>query len=238
MTRATREQLRAALEACHRQAERPRQPGFPVLQLERLQSFQRQRLASTYADLAADPRYRDATIFFLNELYGGKDASSRDRQVAGALPIMERTLPGRLQSTLADAFRLQGLSLELDIALAKAMLGEGVDDLSSAAYAALYPAVPRPQREEQVALIERLAGELDRVVHLPFVLGLIVAMRRPARAAGYRDLQAFLERGLRAFRAMGSADHFTKTIVDRERRIMDRLYAGEEEPFRLEGELL
>lgn len=223
--------LRAALEACRHQAERPEAPGFPRASLELLQEFQRRRLADTYADLAAQPRFAAAAAFFLDELYGGRDAAQRDRQVAGALPIMERTLPERLQHALADAFRLQGLSLELDICLAETMAARDITALDPARYAEIYPVVPRASREEQINLIERLAVELDRVVHRPVVLGLIIAMRGPARAAGFRELQAFLERGLRAFRTMGSAEEFTRTIVAREREIMARLYAGDAAPF-------
>lgn len=236
MSRAGALGLRAALEESHRQAERPRQPGFPLASLEILQAFQRRRLAKTYADLVAQPRYAAAARFFLEELYGGKDASRRDAQVAGALPIMERTLPGRLQEALADAFRLQGLSLELDIVLAEGMAEQGIESLDAGRYPSLYALVPRAAREEQIQLIERLAGELDRVVHLPLVLGLIVAMRGPARAAGFAELQAFLERGLRAFRAMRSADVFTRTIVTRERAIMERCYAGVEDALDVVGD--
>lgn len=228
--------LREELEESHRQAERPRQPGFPVEALGALQHFQRERLARTYADLAAQRRYADAVAFFLEELYGGKDMQVRDRQVADALPIMQRTLPSRMQEALADAFRLQALSLELDIVLAQGMAEEGLETITPADYSRLYPRVPRERRVEQIELIENLAGELDRVVNLPLVLGLIVAMRGPARAAGFGDLQAFLERGLRAFRTMGSAERFSRVIVDRERRIMERLYAGEPRPFDLQDQ--
>ena len=225
--------LREALMASHAQAERVRAPDFPQAELEILQQFQRERLAATYADLAAQPRYAAACEFFLDELYGGRDAQERDRQVEGALPIMEKTLPGRMQEALADAFRLQALSLSGDIALAEGM-GEGqLNALTPRVYALLYPRVSRQAREEQIKLIYRLAMELDRVVHLPLVLGLIVAMRGPARAAGFDALQQFLERGLRAFRSMQGAESFASTIRDRELRIMERLYASDPDPFRV-----
>ena len=224
--------LREALLASHAEAERVRAPEFPRDRLETLQQFQRERLAATYADLAAQPRYAEACRFFLDELYGGRDAQERDRQVEGALPIMARTLPARMREALADAFRLQALSLAGDIALAEGMAERGLEALTPPAYASLYPRVPRQAREEQIALIHRLAMELDRVVHLPFVLGLVVAMRGPARAAGFEALQQFLERGLRAFQSMQGAETFAATIRDREHRIMERLYAGDPDPFR------
>jgi hypothetical protein len=137
-----------------------------------------------------------------------------------------------MQEALADAFRLQALSLAGDIALAEGMAERQLDAMTPATYASLYPRVPRAEREEQLALIYRLAMELDRVVHLPLVLGLVVAMRGPARAAGFQALQQFLERGLRSFRSMQGAEVFATTIRDREMRIMARLYAGDADPFR------
>jgi hypothetical protein len=224
--------LREALLASHAEAERVRAPDFPRSRLDVLQQFQRERLAVTYADLASQPRYAEACRFFLDELYGGRDAQERDRQVEGALPILERTLPTRMRVALADAFRLQALSLAGDIALAEGMAARDLEELTPAVYATLYPHVPRQAREEQIDLIYRLAMELDRGVQLPLVLGLIVAMRGPARAAGFHALQQFLERGLRAFRRMRGAETFAATIRDREHRIMERLYAGDPDPFR------
>ena len=229
-------QLRKALDESHRQSARPAEPGFPRRALEQLQHFQRARLASTYADLAEQARYREAVTFFLEELYGGRDAQQRDRQLDGALPVMERALPRRMKDALADAFRLQAMSLELDIALVEAMDRTGVTELDPVRYAQIYSEVPQIQRERQIALIHKLALELDRVVHLPLVLGLVVAMRRPARKAGFGPLQSFLEKGLRAFRSMGSARAFADTIRDRETRIMIRLYRGDRQPFDLENQ--
>ncbi len=227
----SRARLREELESCHRQSARLLQAGFPNDLLDILQNFQRERLAQSYADLQAQPRYAPATDFFLAELYGGRDMGARDAQLTRALPILEATLPKRLRHALADAFRLQALSLELDIALAEAMQEQGIESLDNAGYVAIYPSVPRALREEQIELIYCLALELDRAVRLPLVGALIRAMRAPARAAGFAELQNFLERGLGAFGAMGGAQVFASTIRDREAAVMHKLYAGDPDPF-------
>jgi hypothetical protein len=72
---------------------------------------------------------------------------------------------------------------------------------------------------------------LDALVHWPFVQQTLKLMRSPAKLAGMSDLQDFLERGFHAFKAMGSADEFLATIEARERRILNRLFSGEPEPF-------
>lgn len=227
--------LRDQLASCHEQSARLLQAGFPNEELDILQHFQRERLARSYADLAAQARYAPATEFFLAELYGGRDMGARDAQLTRALPILEKTLPKRLRHALADAFRLQSLSLELDIALAEEMAREGISTLDSSAYSRIYPSVPRVMREEQIELIYILALELDRAVRLPLVPALIRAMRAPARAAGFAELQTFLERGLGAFAAMNGAQTFASTIRDREEQVMQKLYAGDPNPFEHDG---
>ena len=59
-------------------------------------------------------------------------------------------------------------------------------------------------------------------------------MRRPARLAGFGELQDFLERGFRAFRHMEDASEFLDTIERRETQILDRIYARHPHPFDLE----
>ena len=68
-------------------------PDFPIASLCLLQDWQRQRLQRSFADLAANPRYRAANDFFLTELYGGLNFRERDREVERVMPVMTRTMP-------------------------------------------------------------------------------------------------------------------------------------------------
>src|SRR5512134_4045998 len=67
----------------------------PVLAQDRLlvRAWQADRLARTYADLLANPRYAAAAAFFLSDLYGPKDFSARDEAVGRIIPTMTRMLP-------------------------------------------------------------------------------------------------------------------------------------------------
>ena len=71
-------------------------------------------MATTYADLAAQPRYADAIAFFLSDLYGGADFAQRDADLARVVPVMTRMLPGRVIATIGEATELNVLSQELD----------------------------------------------------------------------------------------------------------------------------
>jgi hypothetical protein len=237
MTSPASERLRRELETSHRLGKRISDPGFDLPALERLQDFQRRRLASTYQDLRDNPRYTAAVEFFLAELYGGLHFMERDQQVQRALPLLTRMLPDHMQETLADAFRLQELSLALDLRLVEVMLAEHREEnLDDRLYGVLYRTVPRPEREEQIQLINDLGIELNLLVKHRLVMLLLGAMRRPARAAGFGALQQFLEDGLGSFAAMKDSHEFVATIRERETQIMNRLYAAEDRPFDLSGE--
>ena len=71
--------------------------------LDRLADWQARRLRMTYADLAADPRYTAAIVFFQNDLYGSVDYSRRDADLARVVPMMVKVLPESVIATIAAA---------------------------------------------------------------------------------------------------------------------------------------
>jgi hypothetical protein len=224
--------LRQALTDSHALAMRLEEPGFPLSELELLQGWQRQRLAASYHDLISLPRYRAAGDFFLDELYGGLHFRERDQQMERVLPAMVRMLRDDMLLVLAEAFELQVLSLEFDMAMTDAMLDAGWDELNEERYGHIYRACGRvAEREYQIELIHRLGLALNELVHHRLVLLLIRALRRPARAAGFGLLQDFLEQGLNAFQVMGDGTEFVETIWHRESEVSRRLFAAHDKPF-------
>ncbi|HSJ98421.1 MAG TPA: hypothetical protein VLC53_15195, partial [Myxococcota bacterium] len=129
--------------------------------------WQAERLARTYADVASAPRYRCATEFFLEDLYGPKDFSGRDHAMASIVPVMSRLLPHSAVETAALAIELEALSEELDHRLAEALPAGEIDE---AGYGAAYRASStRAERERQVDLIDAAGHRLDAVVKKPLV---------------------------------------------------------------------
>ena len=162
--------------------------------------------ATHHADLLADARYGKAARFFVDDLYSAEDAGERDAAVARAVPSLSKMLPPSGVETVADAIELDALSGSLDAAMASAM-AEGAP-LDARAYAQAYRAVGRPEgprpadradrkprrlaRSSDAAAADRRDAETD-------------AKAGEARRAG--ELQAFLERGYDAFRAMGRSEN-------------------------------
>ena len=203
--------------------------GETVDRVAALKRWQTGRLMRTYADLNANPRYRDATDFFVKDLYGPKDFSKRDASLLKIVPVMARVLPAKAVEAAALSVEVEALSEELDRRLA-ATLPEG--EITDESYANAYRQSATPaERDHQIQLIVDVGHRLDALVHWPFVQQTLKLMRSPARLAGMSDLQDFLERGFHAFKAMGTADEFLATVEARERRILNRLFSGEPQPF-------
>lgn len=200
--------------------------------LRALQRWQAQRLRSTYEDYAAAPRYRAALEFFLQDLYGPHDFTRRDRDLRKVLHQWERLLPQRALQALMHALELEALSQSLDIATATAL---GDARPTPASYAVAYRRIGRREdRQRQIWLTVAAGRALDALIEQPALGVALRTARLPARVLGVAELQAFLERGYKAFRTMGGAAGLLQAIQQRETTIMHRLFAGSSDPFRVD----
>jgi hypothetical protein len=196
----------------------------PPANLGAVKRWQAARLAATYADLASQPRYAQATAFFLDDLYGPKDFSARDEEMLRIVPVMARVLPESAVETAALAVELEALTESLDQRLARQLVVPAVDEAS---YARAYrESGSREKRLRQVALVEAVGLRLDALVRKPMVGTTLKVMRGPARMAGLGDLQDFLERGYAAFRRMDGAGEFLAAFRARETALLERLLSS------------
>lgn len=221
---------------CHQALHDPAlHPGNRSPWLPRLQAWQSARLERSFAAFLDDPRKAPAARFFLTDVYGDHDFSQRDADIARVLPMMRRLLPAMLLDAVADAIELGSLTHALDLRMAEALAAavgrrRTVDE---ALYAAAYRQVGHPRlRARQIALIGQVGKSMGRALRMPGIGSLLRLARRPARAAGLESLQDFLERGYEAFHALGDVDGFIDEIQRSERALMERLFAGDAQPFR------
>lgn len=205
------------------EAERARRAAVPGLaaRVDALKAYQQDRFRLSHADLLASARYGAAAQFFFDELYGPGDFSHRDAQFARIVPALVRLFPAEIVATVATLGALHALSEALDGELAGRLPPGAID---ARGYAAAWQASGRrPERERQIALLVEVGRALDRYTRKPMLGTSLRLMRGPARAAGLSELQAFLERGLQAFKSMRGADDFLHTVEGRERDLLDAL---------------
>jgi hypothetical protein len=198
-----------------------------------LRQWQAARLARTHADLLASQRYGEGATFFLSDLYGPKDFSERDDEIERILPMMIAVLPAAGVRAVALAVEVDALSEDLDAGVADALRRDArIESIDDAAYADAYRSCGRrAERERQIRLIGDTGRTLARLTRMPFVALALRLMHGPAHLAGLGELHSFLQRGFDAFLSMGDPEEFLETIRIREIGVMERLFAGDADPF-------
>ena len=201
-----------------------------------LREWQASRLRDTYDDLLHSQEYGRACQFFLTDIYGVRDFSQRDTDAENAYNSMRKYLPDRLLTTLGKAIELNALTQQLDAQLLAVLVDQlGMEDgLTAVSYAEAYRICDNyDARAYQIDLLMELGDGLDKLIRIPMIGMILRAARRPANRAGWGELQDFLERGFAAFKQMGQAKPFLKIVEERERAILDNIFAARSNPFGL-----
>ncbi len=215
-----------ALVAQERQAAK-REPGLLAARTA-LKRYQSARLAETHADLLANPNTQGAARFFLDELYGANDLSQRDVDLERIIPTLQKMLSYESLHTITDAIVLDALSERLDTAMARVLGTEFTEPMYVAAYRI---ATTRDERAHQLELVRQLGDSLCELVNIPLLSVTLSIMKGPAKLAGLGKLHEFLHEGFTTFKRMKKPTLFVNTIVERERKVMERIHAGHKEPF-------
>lgn len=197
---------------------------------DQIKGFQARRFAGTYADLLKTPPYREAVLFFLEELYGARDFEQRDLQFARIAGALERIFPKDVVATAVALAELHALTEELDSAMARAWISESAPPSQSESlrYVTAWREVARSQdRYRQLSAVLELGRELDGLTRTPGLRLMLRMMRGPASAAGLSDLQRFLESGFDNFSVMarqpGCTREFLSIVEHRETRFIESI---------------
>ncbi|NCP63803.1 MAG: hypothetical protein GW763_06410 [Paraglaciecola sp.] len=198
------------------------QKGKLLTAIREVQAWQCKRLMVSHAKMYEQARFKPAVEFFVNELYGPKDFSQRDQDIAKVVPKMAKLLPDKALHSLANAIHLNALSFECDFDLAKQLDGRSVDrDSYRRAYVA---SANQTARAKQITFIRQLGEDLAEVVKMRGISTLLMLSRKPAKLAGVLVLHEFIETGFKAFKQLGDVDDFVVPIVNYEQQLMLQLF--------------
>ena len=194
-----------------------------------LKQWQIQRLRTTYADLLAHPRYKDAAEFFLEELYGAKDVDKRDTEAQKVAPKLASLLPARAVDALLLAVQLEEIAERFDIEMSRTI----ELPITAENYAEVYRATgTEAERVRQIELADGIGKALEKLAKVPMLSTMLHMMKAPAAMWGLSHLHRFLQRGFDAFVGMRGAREFLEKTNRRELAINARLFARDPEPFR------
>lgn len=210
------EQIRAHLERVSHLRQEAGAAGFnhAVADIKRLQA---QRFRATYADFLRHPVYAPATRFFLEELYGVHDFAQRDAQFARIAGAIERLFPQAVAQLAIDLAETHALTEALDYQMATHWLAQDNSLPPALRYVRAWRLTgDAGSRARQLAVVQHMGRELERLTRMKPLRLALRMMRNPAKAAGLDALQHFLESGFDAFASLGSAKVFLDTISARE----------------------
>ncbi|MEM7031572.1 MAG: hypothetical protein AAF629_18575 [Chloroflexota bacterium] len=209
-------------------------------QMAHLRQWQADRMRTTYADLLEQKQYHDACRFFIDEVQAPLDLTKLTHDLTQMYEMSLKFLPPHLLSPLAKAIELNTLTRQLDQHLLATLI-DTQDSVTAAetfsitaeTYVSAYKFCDnRATRLQQIALIVEVGKGIQRVARIPLVDVTLRLARNPAKQAGWTELQDFLERGLTAFKKMRfGSGRFLRTFEQRERQIVEQIYAGDANPF-------
>lgn len=198
------------------------QKGNIINMVKALQRWQCARLLTSYQDLYQHARYRAAFDFFVNDLYGPRDFSQRDDDIARLVPRLVKLMPHKALHTLCSALELNALSFELDFQLALKMFEQ---PLNRHNYRLAYQQCENhPARLQQIKLIEQLLKQLQDITRVTGLSTLLSMSRKPAELLGLAELHRFTADGYAAFKPINQDRQLINTIVERETALLYALY--------------
>jgi hypothetical protein len=192
--------------------------------LDLLRAWQSRRLAATFAELLANPRYTRACRFFLDDVYSAKDFRQRDEEIKHLYEIISHILPDILLKLVKTVIELDDLTQTLDEELWSVMEKDlGVTDtITMDLYVAGYRLCDNyDERAYQLELIDQVGHMVDFTTRIPMIATTIKVVRIPVTRAGWGDLHDWIERGFLAFQHMHGAKEFLATIHQREMDFLD-----------------
>ncbi|MBQ0920773.1 hypothetical protein KBW71_20255 [Hydrogenophaga aromaticivorans] len=193
--------------------------------VHQVKQLQARRFRATYADFLVQPRYAEATRFFLDELYGEHDFTERDAQFGRIAGAIERMFPDAVAELAVDLAETHALTETLDHQLATHWLAQDSSRSEAERYVRSWRLTgERPLRDRQLSVVKHMGRELQRLTRMRSLSIALKLMRKPAQAAGLSSLQQFLESGFSAFASLGDAQAFLATINEREHAWIDTLF--------------
>ncbi len=201
---------------------------------DRFANWQLEYLLPFFSDLYAREGYAEAIDFTISDL-AGISISNRDRDLERAAPAITGLLPLGALQTIASAAETNARILEVNIRICRSLMVDNSLPTEITIHEYCIACREASSMEECMNLVSRvteLGGTLKSLVKVPMIGFTLRAMRLPARATGFGDLQDFLEDGYRIFRQIPDIEHFLQVIEERTRMIFETIYKAPLEKLR------
>ncbi|MFW2146662.1 FFLEELY motif protein [Acinetobacter sp. TY1] len=211
----------------------------PILKnrLHEAQTWLKNRIQMTHQDLFNQKENVLMAQYFLNRLYGGPEFDDLAVQIERLLKYAhkaEKIIPENAIKTGLKSVGLAVLAMQLDEQVAAQLLKDYPADQvidNEMMRQTLIKLDQYDARLDQLSLLDDLGGALDKYMR-SFIMHTAFKMCKGA-ANKYRFelMYDFIGEGFIAMKPMKSAANFIHTFTVKEREIVEKVHAGEPNPF-------
>lgn len=205
--------------------------------LQDVQAWQKQRIQRTHAKQFAEKQNILMSEYFLNRLYGGPDFDALAGQIARIVKYAhkaEKLIPENAIKTGTSGVKLAILAVQLDEQVAIQLLEDYPNNpaLSDEMMRLTYLKLNQGEnRLKQLRLLDELGISLDKYMR-SFMVQAAFKMCKGAAAKYHFDIMYdFMQDGFLALKPLKSAEKFVKEFTAIERQIVDKVHAGDLNPF-------
>ena len=211
----------------------------PILKnrLHEAQTWLKNRIQMTHQDLFNQKENVLMAQYFLNRLYGGPEFDDLAVQIERLLKYAhkaEKIIPENAIKTGLKSVGLAVLAMQLDEQVAAQLLKDYPADQvidNEMMRQTLIKLDQYDARLDQLSLLDDLGGALDKYMR-SFIMHTAFKMCK-GTASKYRFelMYDFIGEGFIAMKPMKSAANFIHTFTVKEREIVEKVHAGEPNPF-------
>ncbi len=205
--------------------------------LQDVQTWQKQRIQRTHAKQFAEKQNILMSEYFLNRLYGGPDFDALAGQIARLVKYAhkaEKLIPENAIKTGTAGVTLAILAVQLDEEVAIQLLEDYpnnpalTDEMMRLTYLKLNQG---ENRLRHLRLLDELGISLDKYMRSFMVQAAFKMCKGAATKYHFEVMYDFMQDGFLALKPLKSAEKFVKEFTAIERQIVDKVHAGDLNPF-------
>ncbi len=205
--------------------------------LQDVQTWQKQRIQRTHAKQFAEKQNILMSEYFLNRLYGGPDFDALAGQIARLVKYAhkaEKLIPENAIKTGTAGVTLAILAVQLDEEVAIQLLEDYpnnpalTDEMMRLTYLKLNQG---ENRLRKLRLLDELGISLDKYMRSFMVQAAFKMCKGAATKYHFEVMYDFMQDGFLALKPLKSAEKFVKEFTAIERQIVDKVHAGDLNPF-------
>ena len=213
----------------------------PILEkrLHEAQDWLKLRIQNSHQELFNQKENQLMAKYFINRLYGGPEFDDLARQIERLLKYAhkaEKIIPENAIKTGLKSVSLAVLAMRLDEEVAMQLLKDYPDHQPINDEIMRHTLIQLDQHDarlEQLKLLDDLGGALDKYMR-SFIMHTAFKMCKGAATKYKFELMYdFIGEGFIAMKPMKSAANFIHAFTIKEREIVEKVHAGDPNPFQI-----